>query len=358
MKCLPLSQIHLAKGNVLHDWHAEILALRAFNAFLIRECADLALTGSRASSFVRRREDSEITASSYQPFTIREDVKIHMYCSEAPCGDASMELTMAAQVDAVPWPLPEKHENPADDPQPEGRRLHGRGYFSELGIVRRKPARPDAPQTLSKSCSDKLAQKQCTSLLSSLTAILIQPSNAYLSRLVLPESQHIPAATTRAFTPDGRMGRVVHEDGGPKARGGGYAFRPFQIRTTDLEFEFSRRSLKPEKTTIPSNLTAVYTPKFQETLINGVLQGRKQFDPRGASRLARRSMWGAVLDVVRLLSLPALVQAVEKRRYAEVKEDDLLRERNAVKQQVRRRALEGWVRNQVDDFSLALDRGQ
>jgi len=139
MKCLPRSKILAANGTVLHDWHAEILAVRAFNRFLLDHCADLAAAGLPCTSIVRRRVDNEISPQSMQPFAIREDVRIHMYCSEAPCGDASMELTMSAQEDATPWPLPKTVSPPYEPNQGEDGALKGRGYFSELGIVRRKP---------------------------------------------------------------------------------------------------------------------------------------------------------------------------------------------------------------------------
>lgn len=137
MKCLPYSKIPQAKGTVLHDWHAEVLALRAFNYFLIQECHDLARAPSSSSLIIRRREGQEaLDQNDFQPFTLREDVKLHMYCSEAPCGDASMELVMEAQDDATPWP---EAASPGTEDVPAGKRLHGRGYFSQLGIVRRKP---------------------------------------------------------------------------------------------------------------------------------------------------------------------------------------------------------------------------
>jgi len=139
MKCLPTSKLPLAKGNVLHDWHAEILAIRAFNRFLIDECADLSATGLRSSAYLRWRDDSERGPADFQPFALKEDVGIHMYCSEAPCGDASMELVMGEQEDATPWELPPANAEDRDSAceQP----LRGRGYFSELGIVRLKPCR-------------------------------------------------------------------------------------------------------------------------------------------------------------------------------------------------------------------------
>ncbi len=43
---------------------------------------------------------------------------------------------MAAQDDPTPWPV---EPDAADDGLEEAGTLHGRGYFSKLGIVRRKP---------------------------------------------------------------------------------------------------------------------------------------------------------------------------------------------------------------------------
>jgi tRNA-specific adenosine deaminase 1 len=131
MKCLPIHKIPHAKGCILHDWHAEVLAIRGLNAFLIQECLDLAKSTEYTSPYLCRRSSD---SSRFQPFTLREALRIQMYCSEAPCGDASMELVMNAQEDATPWELPAH-----DDRTLEETPLRGRGYFSELGRVRRKP---------------------------------------------------------------------------------------------------------------------------------------------------------------------------------------------------------------------------
>jgi tRNA-specific adenosine deaminase 1 len=85
MKCLPASRVPDAHGLVLHDWHAEILAIRALNVFLLEECKALALTQVQSSAYLRRRREDEITERHFQPFTVREGVKLHMYSSEAPC---------------------------------------------------------------------------------------------------------------------------------------------------------------------------------------------------------------------------------------------------------------------------------
>ncbi|KAF2020612.1 hypothetical protein BU24DRAFT_3956 [Aaosphaeria arxii CBS 175.79] len=353
MKCLPTSKLSQARGNVLHDWHAEIVALRAFNRFLLDECLSLVRPPHTPSRFIVQINETSRTDTEFQPFKIRDDVQIHMYCSEAPCGDASMELVMSAQEDATPWTSPPPTISSPEDTDTSNdttplSALRGRSHFSHLGAVRLKPSRPDAPPTLSKSCTDKLALTQCTSILSSLTSLLVAPGNAYIASLVLPESQYVASACERAFSASGRMSAVDEE-----RWKGGYRFQPFAVRPTAREFAHSRRSVPALEKAVPCNISAVHTPHFQETLIGGVLQGRKQFDPRGASQICRTSMWRGVLEVASMLAVTRVVAALGKRTYADVKGSGVLGARRVVKDDVRREALAGWVRNGGDgDFDL------
>jgi tRNA-specific adenosine deaminase 1 len=106
---------------------------------------------------------------------------------------------------------------------------------------------------------------------------------------------------------------------------------------------------------IPSNLSAVWTPQGQETLIGGALQGRKQFDPRGASSVCRSGLWRVALQVAGLAGMPVLVEVLGRSSYKEVKEAGLLMARKQVKGDAIRGGLEGWVRNNGDDeFALQL----
>ncbi|OJD32152.1 trna-specific adenosine deaminase [Diplodia corticola] len=361
MKCLPATKVPAAHGVVLHDWHAEVLALRALNRFLVDECAALVSSGALASDFVVRRDAAEISRTVPQPFALRTQVEIHMYCSEAPCGDASMELTMDAQEDPTPWSLP-ANPTPAASSSDADVVLRGRGYFSELGVVRRKPAcisaRPDAPETLSKSCTDKIALKQFTSLLNAPAALLLDPRTAYLRTLILPESQHVPAATTRAFGSSGRMAPLAAE--GTEMRSHGYSFRPFEVQTVSQEFEWSRRSALPEQKLVPCNLSALYTPSHREVIINGALQGRKQGDVKGASVVSRRAMWSAVAGIAKCLGCDAIPEVMElsglladSKDYATFKRIPLLLGRQQVKDLAKADALRGWVNNVADDsFSI------
>ena len=363
MRCLPQSKISQIAGNALHDWHAEIVAIRAFNRWLLDSCRSLATAeaqqrgpnveaGLDASIWLRQRSPEECIDSSPQPFAIRDDVEVFMYCSEAPCGDASMELVMAAQDDATPWavpsqPKPSVESTASAETVAEPSSLRGRGFFSELGIVRRKPSRSDAPPTLSKSCTDKIAQTQFLSLLSCTTSLVVHPGNAYVKSLVIPSSQLVPESVERAFGPSGRMKPL--QESTLSDWTGGYRPRWLSAIPTCLEFEASRRQMTSQPL-IPSNLTAIYTPHFQETLIGGVLQGRKQFDPRGASKICRRGLLATVIEVALIVGALEVADLLKSSRYRDIKENGRLAPRRALKSEVRKvLAPDGWSRNVGDD---------
>ncbi|KAL8981113.1 MAG: hypothetical protein Q9205_003994, partial [Flavoplaca limonia] len=301
MKCLPINQVAEANGSILHDWHAEIVAIRAFNHFLMQECLELATSPETTSTIIRRREAHELSAAEgLQPFAIHNDLQLHMYSSEAPCGDASMELLMEAQVDATPWPIDQLHLGRKKSPG----LLRGRESFAELGIVRRKPG----------------ATLAC-----------------------------VEHACERCFRPSGRMQPVAN-----KQWKGGYAFHPFKVQATNHEFSFSRRS-KPasSKELRTSNMAAVYNPHIKEALILGRLQGRQKLDPKGASATCSKRMWNMTLQVLAALGTPKLLQSIsESSRVQEWKKSALFADRQRVKAEATAEALSGWIRNNGDDFEV------
>lgn len=245
---------------------------------------------------------------------------------------------MAAQEDSTPW----KEPSPSLKSSGDLPILHGRGYFSALGAVRRKPSRPDAPPTLSKSCSDKLSAKQATSLLSSITSLLISPRNCYIQSLTLPESQYSQVACMRAFSASGRLAPLVGRDWGDS-----YSFKPFEIHTTSREFVHSKRQpLGPKEVLVPSNIASLWTPKTTETIIGGTQQGRKQFSIKGASSVCKRRTWMLAITIADALysSSEAILSSLRVERYADVKNAGLLKKRREVKDDVRG-TLKGWQRN-------------
>ena len=139
---------------------------------------------------------------------------------------------------------------------------------------------------------------------------------------------------------------------------GGYSFHGVEIRTSEREFEFSRRTeVASHEKLIASNLAAAWTPFFEESLIGGVLQGRKAFDPKGAGKSCKMSLWHTAVNVARLLGNEEdLLDALEGAEYADVKAGKMAKQRQAVKEAVRRNALKGWMRNEGGD-SFGFENG-
>ncbi|KAJ6036574.1 hypothetical protein N7540_000853 [Penicillium herquei] len=367
-KCLSASQMQRCRGLVLHDCHAEILAIRAFNYWLLTECQSLMAeedTNPSSSIFIQRRAKTECNSSSrssidWPPFEFQRDVKLYMYCTCAPCGDGSMELCMASQEDATPWEVVRKTKQDLETQEGstlvDDDLLDGRAHFSLLGVVRRKPSRTDAESTRSKSCSDKLALRQVSSLLSWQTSHLVAPTqNAYLAGLILPEDEISRIACERSFGENGRMKALKDRSWNCETADDtvGYRFHPFQVLSVPAEeiqalWQFAKpksitqTSSPPKddtpateapvlpKKSKPGNVSAVWaaapssshmktmelsetgskqlpllrksTTGLFETIIGGVKQGYKASSivPRGASALSRAKLWALVEIMVGL----------------------------------------------------------
>lgn len=253
-----------------------------------------------------------------------------------------MELTMSSQEDATPWTTPSSSSSPGSP------LLRGRGYFAELGAVRTKPGRADSPPTLSKSCSDKLALRQSVSTLLSPVSLLVAPANMYITSVVLNKRMYSEIACGRAFGQEGRMSQLQG-----RGWGGGYVFRPFRVRTTDVEFQFSKEAAGRETRAIGSNVSAVWVRnRGVETLIGGVLQGRKQFSgAQGASMLCKARVWKAVSAIAVIAGLQAVQRAVDVVVYGNLKEGRNMASRSKAKEETRK-VLGGWARNGGDDFGM------
>ena len=134
---------------------------------------------------------------------------------------------------------------------------------------------------------------------------------------------------------------------------GGYAFKPFEIKQTSREFAFSKRNTGfPNVVPKSSNIATAWNPRMHETLINGVLQGRKQTDPKGASAVCRIRTWKLVLETLTLLALPAFTHILSNSSSSNLEASTLLDSRRRVKREVRKGALNGWVPNERDAFEL------
>ncbi|TYJ58946.1 hypothetical protein B9479_000381 [Cryptococcus floricola] len=111
------------------------------------------------------REEIFVERNASGQFSLKNGVKVWLYVSALPCGDASTMYTAMhqSQEDASQWsdsldmPLtPAPSDAPPPLPTPAGP-LRGRGKYSHISSLRTKPGRRDSPPSTSMSCSDKIA---------------------------------------------------------------------------------------------------------------------------------------------------------------------------------------------------------
>lgn len=176
-KCIGKSKMS-TKGLLINDSHAEVIAKRAFQRYLLKQL-----------QFAADKKRSIFDDSSEHLFTLRADVTFHFFASQIPCGDASifpqpreeMSSTKRAQTDDYATPAKKQRlctsqpsqesleieccSNPErlDDVHRTGAKCVAGGVqdlktpgtsYHTLGVLRTKPGRGDP--TVSMSCSDKL----------------------------------------------------------------------------------------------------------------------------------------------------------------------------------------------------------
>lgn len=131
----------------------------------------------------------------------------------------------------------------------------------------------------------------------------------------------------------------------------GYGFRPFRVETTQIDFHYSRSAAGTNMVGCKgSNISAVWTARHQETLINGVLQGRKQMDRTGASALSRMSIWNLLMETIGLINSPQLRNVLKLSSYPEMKGSQDLEPRRRVKEDAKSEALKGWNNGSFDSL--------
>ncbi|KAI8056868.1 hypothetical protein BDF22DRAFT_668331 [Syncephalis plumigaleata] len=140
LKCLPQSQL-TNDGSVVFDEHAEVMARRFFIRYLL---AEIKKADQQLPSLFRRR----VTTSDDAPSFVLADpqhTSFHMYISQAPCGDASMEALAAEQSEASLQAFTMVEQTDASSPLPSSI-VRGRVGYKRLAC------RVDAEPTLCMSC--------------------------------------------------------------------------------------------------------------------------------------------------------------------------------------------------------------
>lgn len=311
VKCLPERVREYSCGSMVHDSHAEILVLRLFNWFLLKEC---------------EKDDSRyLSRESDGTFKWKSKFKLALYISEPPCGDAST-LYLASKTKST-----DNWENSCDasgEPKSKKAKLvRGRFGFGQLGIIRSKPGRLDSIPTNSKSCSDKLTVKEVVGLTNALTSVLI-PEGIFLDYLLLEDFND--EDVQRCF--QDRIATMQK--------------KPFNVLRLDREvlaeeeYKFhNEESRQPS----PLSLLHVIPYKIVEVVNNGVKNGsfRKNKPPKssGESIVSNKQLYKI---------FHKLIPENDYASYNELKTSNQKRQR--LKNEVRS-MLGMWIATGKDDFS-------
>ncbi|KAL6241461.1 hypothetical protein RBB50_011725 [Rhinocladiella similis] len=360
-KCLPSSAMVKCQGMVLHDSHAEVLALRGLNCWLLSEAKAVLSDPTFRSPFLEldvsepSDADPNLSPSASPPLRLRRQVSIHFFTTEAPCGDASMEILMRSMGpdETEPWPVEETALV----------NLQGRGHFSLLGYVRRKPARADADPSHSKSCTDKLTVKQFTSALSFPTDLFIQRTdNAYIRNLIVYRDQFDSTGYERAFGQVGRLSNVCHLDHLFRVDPLPEGFPRFMYDRTCIDSDQKGKAKVTNISALCIRGSGAATADAIEVLMNGVKSGFKQWDlrPAKASIVSRYRLWQlahSVLDLIRdggsldcshrQAWANDLYQSLSAETYAAAKSTHLRADQITLKNNITA-ALGNWAKNDGD----------
>jgi tRNA-specific adenosine deaminase 1 len=240
LKCLPDRAKAGTQGCVLFDAHAEVLARRGLVRWLMEQLGP-ALAGSTpppspalpdlfvvVDATAPDAPDAGLGSAPPRARLNAARYSLHLYISQAPCGDASMSVLDALQSAGQraeneakrsrylgrgkQWAEvkgeTEQQEQEQEQEQQKAAQLRdpafpdtqlverGRNNYGRLGVLRTKPGRIDSEASLSMSCSDKLARWQVLGWNGALLSLVLEP--VFLASLVIGD-HHDGEALRRAL---------------------------------------------------------------------------------------------------------------------------------------------------------------
>ena len=325
VKALPNRFREFSEGAMVHDLHAEILAIRLFNWFLLDECSKLVDKDVAYASKIIERRDCSL-------FKFKDGIKLALLVTEPPCGDASISYLTDTLDDKEPWKEDISNSRKKQKLDSDKSVNRGRTNFDKKGIVRTKPGRSDSAITLSKSCSDKLCMKQLIGITNTITSLLF-PDGIHLDYLVFPKDKLKEDDIYRCF--DYRF--ITKLEGENNI----HPLKVIGYNKDDYQFH------KPKKHSpdVPSQLSLLHVipSKYTQVLNNGVKNGsfikNKRPKTNGESIICNRQLYKKA----------QILLDKDVTTYAELKRINTRRQELKKKG---RETLSGWVSTDTDDFDL------
>ncbi|KII95943.1 hypothetical protein PLICRDRAFT_34893 [Plicaturopsis crispa FD-325 SS-3] len=253
-KCLPLVRFP-PHGNALHDSHAEVLARRGAVRWFLEEIGRVVVSGQH-SDWISKGVDGL--------YGFNDRVRLHLYISTVPCGDASMRFLASTQ-DKEMATLKDSASFPALPPNTASR---GRDNYSLYGVLRTKPGRADSPPTICMSCSDKIAKWNVLGIQGALGSQCLSP--IYVDGIVIGEVPSEMQDVVREDCERAFYGRIGTLSGLPS----GYRIHAQTIQFTDVPFIHSRATLATTEGSCNESLCWIADSASRyEVVINGWKRG-------------------------------------------------------------------------------------
>lgn len=339
VKAVPDLEIARSNGKMVHDSHAEILAIRGFNVFLLNEMIQLK-NGENSQYLLKSIRNSDNGDISKYRWNSRWSLAL--FISRLPCGDASMDamesscftederLVNISDDDPYQYVIPSKNQT-----------LRGRFNFKKKGYVRTKPGRQDSKMTLSKSCSDKICLRQVISLNNALTFCLMD-TPVYLKYMIIPDI-------------DKQSNKALHRCFQERLQNCSYPVHSLEIVSSqDCFIDDISKDKEPSPISVVKIFNDPECRVLEQAIVNGVKNGTytKPGKPlrRGCeSIVSRYGLWKKITDLFPNRGFNSYTYETYKKEFSsenKIRNDMIL----AVKKCLTKG--EDWICTHRDDFNL------